>query len=340
MVNQKWLDHYPTAVTHFLPEGQFDHSPVVITVYPNLEIGRHPFKYYKMWSNAPNFLDIVRSSWSIMVQGTLMFQVVQKLKNTKLALKKLNREGYSDIQCRDIQAYQKLIKCQENLQQNPRCAEARREEDQAAAEYRQIHKSYQEFLTQKAKMQWCKDGDENTAIFHQSIKNRRLKNTVIAKGPVLKREHIQLLSMPYTAQEVKEALFSIPGDKSPGPDGYGTHFFRDAWDVIGEEIIQAVLDMIHSDKLLSELNATTLTLVPKVRCPSSVSEFRPIACCNTLYKCITKMICKRLSLILPEIIAENQGAFVKERFIAHNIMVCQDLVRHYGRKNIASQVVL
>ena len=45
-------------------------------------------------------------------------------------------------------------------------------------------------------------------------------------------------------------------------------------------------------------------------------------------------------MILPEIMAENQGAFVKERYIAHNIMVCQDLVRHYGRKNVKSSCIM
>ncbi|XP_048492230.1 uncharacterized protein LOC125493185 [Beta vulgaris subsp. vulgaris] len=82
-----------------------------------------------------------------------------------------------------------------------------------------------------------------------------------------------MLTRPYTAQEVKLALFSIPGDKSPGPDGYGTHFFRDTWDVLGEEITQAVLEVLHTGKLLTKLNATILTLVSKVRCPSSALKF-------------------------------------------------------------------
>ncbi|XP_057251677.1 uncharacterized protein LOC104896242 [Beta vulgaris subsp. vulgaris] len=41
----------------------------------------------------------------------------------------------------------------------------------------------------------------------------------------------------------------------------------------------------------------------------------------------------RLRVVLPDIIAENQGAFIQGRFIAHNVMVCQDMVKGYGRKN-------
>lgn len=81
--------------------------------------------------------------------------------------------------------------------------------------------------------------------------------------------------------------------------------------MIGEEVTHAILDVVHTSKLLTELNVTILILIPKVNCPSSVSEFRSIACCNPLYKCITKMLRNRLNMILLEIIAENQGAFVK-----------------------------
>ncbi|GKE29845.1 RNA-directed DNA polymerase, eukaryota, reverse transcriptase zinc-binding domain protein [Tanacetum coccineum] len=39
-------------------------------------------------------------------------------------------------------------------------------------------------------------------------------------------------------------------------------------------------------KLLGKVNATLISLVPKVPNPNRVSEFRPIACYNVIYKCI------------------------------------------------------
>lgn len=67
--------------------------------------------------------------------------------------------------------------------------------------------------------------------------------------------------------------------------------------------------------------------------PINVSDFRPISCCNTIYKCITKVICERLRNVLLDIIAKNQGGFVQGRYIVHNVMVVQDLVKAYARKN-------
>ncbi|XP_074289510.1 uncharacterized protein LOC141614663 [Silene latifolia] len=68
------------------------------------------------------------------------------------------------------------------------------------------------------------------------------------------------------------------------------------------DITAAVIDFFHSSQLLKQLNTTTITLIPKFRSPTSVTEFRPITCCNILYKCITKILCNRLGEVLPELI--------------------------------------
>lgn len=57
-------------------------------------------------------------------------------------------------------------------------------------------------------------------------------------------------------------------------------------------------------------------------------------CCNVLYKGITKVLCNRLRCVLPDVIAENQGALVHGRYIIHNVIVCQYIVRCYGRKTV------
>lgn len=39
-----------------------------------------------------------------------------------------------------------------------------------------------------------------------------------------------------------------------------------------------------------------------------------------------------MKIILPTLIRENQGGFVEGRYIGHNVMIVQDVVRYYGRK--------
>ncbi|XP_074305322.1 uncharacterized protein LOC141640417 [Silene latifolia] len=102
--------------------------------------------------------------------------------------------------------------------------------------------------------------------------------------------------------------------------------------IYNKEVCNEVKDFFHSGQLLKQLNTTNITLIPKGSNPKSVLEFRPIACCNTLYKCIAKLLCNRLGDILPEIVSINQGGFIKWRNIVENVLICQDIVRLYNRQ--------
>ncbi|PKI77377.1 hypothetical protein CRG98_002322 [Punica granatum] len=97
-----------------------------------------------------------------------------------------------------------------------------------------------------------------------------------------------VLVAPVTPEELKAALWTMYGDRAPGPNGSGSHFYKSSSDLVGKDFTQAVLSFFHSAKLLGETNNTSITLVPKTLNPSRMTEFRPISCCNVVYKCITK----------------------------------------------------
>lgn len=78
----------------------------------------------------------------------------------------------------------------------------------------------------------------------------------LKNGPTL--EAVQQLNLikTFTEREVKEAMFSICINKSPGSDGYGGGFFRDAWAIVGNEVTEAVLEFFQNGKLLKQISAT------------------------------------------------------------------------------------
>jgi hypothetical protein len=126
-----------------------------------------------------------------------------------------------------------------------------------------------------------------------------------------------------------DTFLSLNPHKAPGPDGYNAAFFQKAWPIVGHDVIAAIKNFFRSGKLLKKVNSTIVALVPKVPNPSKVGDFRPISCCNTIYKCIAKILAKRLQHALPSLIDPVQSGFVKGRRIADNIFLTQELMRGY-----------
>ena len=93
-------------------------------------------------------------------------------------------------------------------------------------------------------------------------------------------------------------------------------------------MIEAVLTCLNSDTIPPSINQTFITLIPKVKSPVKVSEFRPIALCNTLYKIIYKVLANRLKKILPCVISESQIAFQSSKAISDNILAAFETLHH------------
>ncbi|GJX52930.1 hypothetical protein Tco_0281299 [Tanacetum coccineum] len=112
-----------------------------------------------------------------------------------------------------------------------------------------------------------------------------------------------------TPEEVKDAIFSMGNDKSPGPDGYTTAFFKEVWEIVANDVTKAVQEFFINGTLLKELNHTIIALILKVAAPSRINDYRPISCCNVLFKCISKIISNRIKDCLKFLISSNQCAF-------------------------------
>ena len=136
----------------------------------------------------------------------------------------------------------------------------------------------------------------------------------------------------FSRGEVELALNQMAHLKAPGPDGMSLIFYQHYWKKIGNEVIEAVLFCLNTSKIPSGLNHTYLTLIPKVKCPVKVVDFRPIALCNVLYKIISKVLANRLKNILPRIISEFQSAFQINKAISDNILVAFESLHHMKKR--------
>ena len=100
-------------------------------------------------------------------------------------------------------------------------------------------------------------------------------------------------------------------------------------------MLEAIHSFFDSSSMLREINSTYIALVPKNANPSQVKDYRPISCCNTIYKCISKVLANRMKTCLPFIISSNQSAFVPGRLMAENILVAHEIVKGYSCKRIS-----
>jgi ribonuclease HI len=125
-------------------------------------------------------------------------------------------------------------------------------------------------------------------------------------------------------QEIKEALDQMHPDKAPGPDGFTARFFQQCWEIIKSDLTKMIKKSQASSKLGGGTNSAFLALIPKEKGALNFSRFRPISLCNTSYKILTKVIANRLKNVLPLIVPENQGGFIKGRQIADNIILVQE----------------
>ena len=144
----------------------------------------------------------------------------------------------------------------------------------------------------------------------------------------------------FTPEEIRNAFFSMPKNKTGGSDGYSVEFFTASWSIIGPEVTDAILEFFESGCLLKQWNSASLVLIPKIPNASSTSDFRPISCLNTVYKVISKLLASRLLDILPLMISKSQSAFLPGRLLAENVLLATDLVNGYNTQTSSPRGML
>ncbi|GJV29926.1 putative RNA-directed DNA polymerase, eukaryota, reverse transcriptase zinc-binding domain protein [Tanacetum coccineum] len=227
------------------------------------------------------------------------------------------------------------------------------------------------FLKQKAKIEWLEVRDSNSAFFHKSIKSQNQRSRIDSIRDAADCEvtgslvvecfvnhyqqflgtnmecvdldsdglflnHVSAATSLNMVQnvsneEVKIAMFSIGDDRASGPDGFMSAFFKKSWDLIGNDVCSAAKEFFNNGQLLKEINHTFLALIPKVATPLKVNDYRPISCCNVIYKCISKILTNRIIDGLKEVVSDNQSAFIPGRRITNNILITQEVMHNYHR---------
>ena len=117
-------------------------------------------------------------------------------------------------------------------------------------------------------------------------------------------ENLSLIAS-FTEEEIRDVVWQCEGTKSPGPDGYNFNFFKKTWEVIKDEVVTVVSLFYETGCIPKGCNASFIAMIPKVRDPSKLEQYRPISLVGAMYKIIVKVMADRIKKVLPSVIDES-----------------------------------
>lgn len=92
---------------------------------------------------------------------------------------------------------------------------------------------------------------------------------------------------------------------TPGLDGMPPIFYKFFWHVVGEDITIVVLRALNSGIVPESINTTFISLIPKIKSPKKVLDFRPVSLCNVVYKLIAKLVANHLKNFFANTIPDS-----------------------------------
>ncbi|GKA26888.1 RNA-directed DNA polymerase, eukaryota, reverse transcriptase zinc-binding domain protein [Tanacetum coccineum] len=202
----------------------------------------------------PEFISSVAKDWKMNVMGFQMFKVVKAMKNIKKPMNELNWKN-GNLFKKVILLKDKLKEWQAKIDSDLFNSEFKKEALVILNEYREAVVDENKLLSQKAKVNWMKDGDKNTAFFHKVIKGRKQKSKIDSicdeNGKRFYGEevpdHIEEANEmveQITDAEIKKAMFDIDNEKALGPDGFTSYFFKNPGLFVMEPLKGEILKII------------------------------------------------------------------------------------------------
>ena len=371
ITNSLWRLAFPRAGVFHLGAVNSDHCPILIDTNPSDFQAPRPFRFEAMWTKDRRCLEVIKGGWKLEVPGNPSFKLCRKQSNTSAALRKWNKEIFGHCQTRINALTEEIVKIQAKpssesnrreeafiqqelntwLSRNESMWRQKSRETWLKDGDRNSKFFHMSTVIRRRKNsidtirgddgEWIVKISEIREFAVQKFNHLFTSDTVsfpsdldnLITPAITDLENSSLCLIP-SPIEIRDAMFSMHSLKSPGPDGLPPLFYKKYWAVVGNSVIKAVQNFFVSGKMLKEVNNTFIVLIPKVSNPSTITHFRPISLCNTIYKVISKLLVARLREVLPRLISPAQSAFIPGRWIAENQLIVQEILHSFKKRKV------
>eukprot|EP00253_Pinus_taeda_P009181 PITA_09181 len=198
-----------------------------------------------------------------------MFLLHKRLKHIKLRLKKWKKKEFGNIFVDKKSVEIKLQELNHALITDGFDKVKSEQANKYHHEWEKLCKQEEIFWRQKSRVQWLKEGELLVQHFRGITEENNLKREQCIKEitknipKMVSREDNFKLNKPVIEDEVNDVIKDMENSKAPGPDGFNVDFFKACWNIVKQDILNAVEDSRRNNTLLNALNTSFISLIPK-----------------------------------------------------------------------------
>lgn len=144
-----------------------------------------------------------------------------------------------------------------------------------------------------------------------------------------------------TLLELTNAVKQMPNNKTPGLDGLPIEIYKQFWEQLGHVYYESIIHAKQNGLLSLSARRGVISQIPKKdKDPLIIPNWRPLTMLNCDYKILAKTLALRLQPTLPNLIAEEQTGFMKNRNIVTNIRKTIEVIKSTHSRNMPAIVMV
>jgi hypothetical protein len=159
-----------------------------------------------------------------------------------------------------------------------------------------------------------------------------MDETIRLDIPQVSSEENELLTAPFSEEEVKMAVLDMEHNKAPSPDGFPADFYQFFWDIVKPDLMKLFVEFHAGRLLIHSLNFGIITLLPKMADAVRIQQYRPIFWLNVSFYIFTKVLNNRILKVVDKLIGPSQIAFIPGRYIMEGVVMLHETIHELHRK--------